>query len=281
MKNTKKPEISIVLPTKEEEGAFSLIEKLKGKFGSRAEIIVIDESGDEYYNKLKATGVRAIRQKSHGIENGILEAFSQANGVTLSTIDADGTHDPEGLALGLNAIKGGKADLVLGNRMASLQEGSMDSHLFIGNWMLTAMYNIFFKQHVHDVLTGLFVVDRKAYDAVKDVHPPFKMQHMFFQIELAKRGYRVAEVPINYYKRSYGKSKVAKSKFLFGFKMARRLLVCSNYYVSFMTFGLLGIALVITGLAIAVFGGGMSNNVMFVEAAGIVSLLIGLNYRIA
>ena len=49
----------------------------------------------------------------------------------IASIDADGTHDPKGLAEALKVVESGKADFVLGNRMSGLTKGSMQLYLLV------------------------------------------------------------------------------------------------------------------------------------------------------
>ena len=119
------PELSIVIPTIEEESVFKIIGKLRKMFGKGLEIIIIDKSGDAYYKRLKATGVIVLRQKDRGVENALTLGLRHANGKLLASIDADGTHGIDGLIEAVSIVKSGKAVLVMGNRLEGLHEGSM------------------------------------------------------------------------------------------------------------------------------------------------------------
>jgi dolichol-phosphate hexosyltransferase len=218
-----KPEISIILPTKEEEGAFGVIKELKKMFGNNAEIIVVDKSGDSYFNRIRKTGVTVVRQKSKGVENGLLEGFKHAHADVLATVDADGTHELSGIKRGFKLVKEDKADLVLGNRMAETEPGAMNPYLWFGNTALSVIYDIFYLKAVRDVLTGMQIMKRECYEKVKNARK-FDTQILYFQIEIAKLGYRIVEIPIKYYKRRHGESKLAKSKFLYGFGTAAQII---------------------------------------------------------
>ena len=248
-----KPKISIILPTKEEEGAFYVIEGLKKLFGRDAELIVIDkDSSAPYINKLKRTGVTVVHQKSKGIENGLIEGFAHAHADVLATIDADGTHELAGLKKGYEIVGDGSADLVLGDRMAPgcAGPGAMPRFLWLGNWGLSIIYDILYRQEIHDLLTGMQVMSRNAYEKVKN-HRPFSMPIAFFQTEIAREGFRVAEVPIRYTKRRFGSSKLAQSsKFDYGMKTARCLVLRSPCAKAFLTLGVVGISVAVVGLAL-------------------------------
>ncbi len=243
--------ISIVIPTIEEESLFSLVEKLRQTIGKDIEIIIVDKSSDTYYNRLKSTGAIVIRQRDKGVESAIMQGLRRAKGNILASIDADETHDISGIVDGVKLVESGKADLVLGNRMGSLEQGSMDAYIKVGNSVLSWMFGKLYKTEVHDVLTGLFVMRRGAFDSIREVEP-YRAGIAFFAIELARLGYRVREVDIKYYKRRHGKSKLTKSKFAYGVNVASHLIRQLRDYSPLLVFGGLGVIVGLIGLAIGI-----------------------------
>ena len=217
------PKISVIIPTIEEESVFPMIKKVRSLLGSETEIVIVDKSSSAYFMRLKRAGVKAIRQRDSGVENAIMLGLKNASGELLASIDADGTHELEGLVKGIQAVKSGKADMVLGNRLAGLSKGSMSPYLRFGNIVLTSLFDIVYRSGVHDVLTGLFVMRRDAFLKIRDVRP-YRAGIAFFAIELAKQGYTIGEVDIKYYPRKEGKSKLAKSKLMYGIGVASHIL---------------------------------------------------------
>ncbi len=239
--------ISVILPTIEEESAFKVIDELRAKLGKDVEIIIVDKSGDAYFNKLKKTGATVIRQQDSGVEKAIMEGLRAAHGSILASTDADGTHGLEGITEGIKLISSGKADLVLGNRLGNLEPGSMSAYLRFGNSLLSWLFSVLYHSRVHDVLTGLFVVRRSAFDSIRDIEP-YRAGISFFAIELARAGYKVREVDIRYYKRAYGKSKLTRSKLAYGVNVASHLIRQIRDYSPLLIFGGLGIILLVVGL---------------------------------
>lgn len=218
-----RPRVSVVMPTIEEESAFELIKDIRSMLGEDTEIIVVDKSSEAYRKRLTQTGVKVIRQKNRGVENAIMIGLRSARGRFLASVDADGTHDLSGIKKGVKALEEGDADMVLGNRFAGISDGAMGPYLKAGNSMLTWMFNAAYNANLHDVLTGLFVVRRDAFEKIRDVKP-YRAGIAFFVIELAKTGGKVDEVNIKYYPRRYGESKLARSKFAFGLSVASHIL---------------------------------------------------------
>ncbi|MEM3858381.1 MAG: glycosyltransferase family 2 protein [Candidatus Micrarchaeaceae archaeon] len=219
--------LSIIIATIEEESVFSLIKQLRRKFGN-PEIIIIDKSPDGYYKRLLSTGCVVIRQRDNGVENALMLGLSAAHGDILASIDADGTHSIDGIAKGISLIKEGKSDFVLGNRFAGIKKGSMPAYVRLGNRLLSAIYALVYGGKRLDILSGLFVMRRHAFDAIADIKP-YRAGTAFFAIELATRGFRITEVPISYSKRKYGRSKLAKSKLLYGVGVAAHIISKARY----------------------------------------------------
>lgn len=244
--------ISIVIPTIEEESLFPIIKELRKKLGRSVEIIVVDKSGDEYYRRVKATGVRVIRQTDKGVENALMLGLKSAHGDILVSTDADGTHGNEGIFAGIKLVEQKKADLVLGNRFGNLQKGAMQLYIHFGNAFLSKVYSIFYKRKLNDVLTGLFVMRREAFEKIRET-VPYRAGIAFFAIELANRGYKIVEVPISYYPRGQGPSKLTKSKLFYGVNVAAHMIRMARDYNPLLIFGGIGAVLIVIGVIIGLF----------------------------
>ena len=211
--------LSLILPNIEEEGIFKIISDSRRMFGDGLEIIVVDRSSPEFVRRLRSTGVRIIRQEGRGVENAVMIGLRAATGDVLMSTDADDTHETAGLKAAATLVQEGRADFVLGNRTKGLQKGSMSLYLRFGNGALSLLFSILYMTRVHDVLTGLFAMDRKAFDSIKDVKP-YSIGIGFFGAEIAKRGFTIREINIKYYVRKQGASKLARSKLLWGMRTA-------------------------------------------------------------
>jgi Glycosyltransferases involved in cell wall biogenesis len=247
-----KPKVSVVIPTIEEEGVFEIIDRLRSRLND-VEIIIVDKSSEEYEKRLLAKKVKVIRQKDRGVEKAVMLGLKHANGSILASIDGDGTHDINGVFEGIKLIEEGKADLVLGNRMDNIQEGAMSPYIKFGNRLISMIFSKLYKTNIHDFLVGLFVMRREAYEAVKHIEPYRAGQAGVFAIELAKRGYKIAEVPINYYPRKSGESKLTKSKFFYGVNVVGQMIRFVRDYSPLLVFGSIGLVFIIAGLALGLY----------------------------
>lgn len=243
----KKYKISIIIPNIEEETLFKIIINLRKLLGNNIEIIIVNMSSKKYLKKLIKTKVTILEQEKKGVEAAIIKGLRYAHGDILASIDADGTHDLDGIKKGIELIKNNDADFVLGNRLNGLQKESMNFYLKFGNTALSFLYSIIFRIKIHDVLTGLFVIRKKAFDNIKNINP-YRAGIGFFAIELAKKGYKIKEVQIKYYKRDSGKSKLAKSKFLYGIGVGIHIIRFARDYNPLLLFAGTGIIFIVIGI---------------------------------
>ena len=245
------PRISVVIPTIEEMSAFDLVRDIRKLLGRGTEIIIVDKSSKAYRKRLGSLGAKVIAQRDSGVENAIMLGLRAAKGDILASIDADGTHDICGLASGVKMVEYRKADMVLGNRMGSLEQGSMSPYIIVGNAFLSKLFSILYRERVHDVLTGLFVMNREAFESMRN-EVPYRAGISFFAIELARRGYVLKEVNIRYYKRRYGKSKLTRSKLAYGVNVASHLIRQIRDYSPLLIFGGIGVVFGVLGLAVGI-----------------------------
>ncbi len=219
-----RPKVTVVLPTLEEKSIFKVVKEIYASVGRDTEIIAVARGSPEYFSKLRKMGVRVVYQRVRSVEWAIKKGFEIAHGDILATTDADATHETAGIAKGVKLVESGQADFVLGNRMRGLQEGSMSSYIEFGNKAISTIYSLLYGVSVHDVLTGLFVTKRKVYESIKKVDY-YRTGIAFFAIELAKRKYRIGEVDIKYYPREFGRSKLARIKFIWGLRAGALLVI--------------------------------------------------------
>ena len=244
--------LSVIVPTKDERTAPDVIGELYKVFGKDTEVIVVDKSNETFRKELEKTDARIIRQESDGYENALMEGFREARGEIIATIDADGTYSVRDLEKVIAALSDGDADFVSGNRFGHLKEGAMSASLKIGNTFLTWLYNVMYRRRLHDALSGVFAMKRKAFESIKE-EIPYRAGTIFFEIEIARRGWRLKDIPITYAPRVGSSSKIAKVKPIYGLAMAFHSVRYARDYNPLLIFGGIGIILVIAGLVLGAF----------------------------
>ena len=252
MARTDAAKISVVIPTIEEEAVFGVIKEIRELLGEQTEIIVIDKSSDAYFKRLQQAGVTAVKQHGKGVEQAVAQGLNLAKGDILATIDGDGTHEVKGLVPAIRLVEEGKADMVLGNRLNNLEKGSMNLYLRIGNRLLSALFSRLYGVKVHDILTGLFVVSRDAFEKVKDIEPYRAGVATTYAINLVRKGYKISEVDIRYARRKEGRSKISGHKTGYALSVAANIIRQVRDYSPLLVFGVFGLVLLIAGLVLGI-----------------------------
>lgn len=231
-----KPEVTVVLPTRNEEKAISImlprIQNALERLSVPYEIIVVDKSTDNTPEIAKQLGARVIRQEGIGYGDAYLTGFRHAEGKFIVMMDPDGSYDPEDIPSILKPLLEGKADFVIGTRLkGEMDKGAMPwLHRYIGNPLLTKILNVLFKAGISDAHCGMRAIRKDVLDKL-----PLKCRGMEFAsemiIEAAKKKLRIAEVPIKYHPR-IGESKL--NSFRDGWRHLRLMLLYSPSYLFFL-----------------------------------------------
>jgi glycosyltransferase involved in cell wall biosynthesis len=222
--------ISIIIPVYNEELTVgNVIDRVKAtmqKTRLNYEVLVVDDrSFDKSLQVIKSRGVRAFTLKEHFGKGYVLRAgFRKAEGDVIVTMDSDGSHRPEELPELLAPILHDRADLIIGSRYIN--------HKHVASRKLNAFGVKIFNRLIQ-AFTGVFITDSQSgYRAMKrEVIDKLILYARGYEIESEmlvktfKAGFRVAEVPISFEQRTYGRSGVDPvwdgSKILYAIMLAR------------------------------------------------------------
>ena len=205
--------LSIIIPMYNEESTVgNVVDRVKAaahQTGLPTEIIVVDDhSCDKSLSAVEGRGVRLYSLKQHlGKGYALRAGFAKARGDVIVTIDSDGSHMPEELPEVLEPILRGEADLVIGSRYMN--------HKHVASRRLNAFGVRLFNYFI-ELFTGVIITDSQSgYRAMKqEVLHSQKLYSGEYEIEsemlvkTARKKFRIAEVPISFEQRTYGRSGV-------------------------------------------------------------------------
>ena len=231
----KLPELSIILPCRNEEQALSIclsqIKKILKENNINAEIIVSDSSIDKSPEIAKKHRVKLIKHDKKGYGIAYLEAFKHVKGKYIFMADADCTYDFSEIPNFLNCLKEGY-DFVIGNRFAKKIKKSVMpwSHRHIGNPVLSGLLRIFFGTSVKDSHCGMRAITKNALDQLN-----LQTTGMEFASEMVikalKNKLKIKQIPINY-KERIGNSKL--NSISDGWRHLRFMLLYSPLFLFFI-----------------------------------------------
>ena len=207
------PHVSIVIPCLNESATVGACvhvarDALAG-LDEHGEVIVVDNGSSDGSPELaEAAGAQVLREPRRGYGRAYLTGFAAAHGDYLVMGDADLTYDFSDTARFVAELDAG-ADLVIGNRMASIRPGAMPwLHRYVGNPLMTRLVQRLYRTDIGDVWCGMRAFRREAYDAIG-----LTSNGMEFALQMivrsTQRGLDVREIPIVLHPRG-GESKLDK-----------------------------------------------------------------------
>ena len=195
--------VTVIIPTlNEEKGIGKVIDAFKEQ--GYTNILVIDgNSKDRTREIAKEKGATVVVQSGKGKGQAVAEAFSLVNSDVAVLIDGDGTYDPRDIETMLEPIRRGIADHVIGNRLIKYEKGAFTKLNLIGNKILNWLFRIMYGVDLYDILSGYRALTKEVYKNVNLTKHGFEVETEL-TVETLANGFKITEVPINYYKR-YGK----------------------------------------------------------------------------
>ena len=202
------PSATVVIPALDEEKNIGTV---LGAIPAHlvGEVIVVDGGSRDGTAAIAAThGARVFVEPRRGYGRACSRGAAEARGEVVVFLDADGAADPREIADLLAPIAAGRADLVLGSRLAgSMAAGGMPWHQRFGNRVATRLIRLLYGQALTDL--GPFRAVRRALLAMM----PLKDLTYGWPTEMivrgARAGWRIAEVPVTCNPRTGGRSKIS------------------------------------------------------------------------
>lgn len=205
-----KPDISVVVPVFDEEGAApELAREIAQAFAGRSfEIVFVDDrSRDATRAALMALkpAIPQLRVLTHASNSGqsrsIRTGILAARGDVIVTLDGDGQNDPADGPQLVDALMAGPADLVLvgGERVKRQDSQAKKLASKFGNGVRKSLL----KDTANDTGCGLKAFRREAFLRL----PYFDHIHRYLPALMMREGYRVAFRPVNHRHRQTGVSK--------------------------------------------------------------------------
>jgi dolichol-phosphate mannosyltransferase len=207
--------ISIVVPAKNEHAALPklcrAVAKAMGK--QEYEIIVVNDHSTDQTARVARELSREYPVRVHNLRGasgkcaGVLAGVNQAKYEVAAYIDADLQYSPAALPLMLQQIAGGRAEVVVANRLVKAGSYQPSRYARFRNWLYRVLFGL-----DSDVQSGLKVFKKSYLQNLRLViKNPWSLDAQF--LYFAKRqGARIGGVNITYDARSAGDTKNSRRR---------------------------------------------------------------------
>ena len=203
--------LSIIIPAYNEVDFIGDVIRRVQETPFEKEIIIVDDGSvdgtRDILKNLKEPNITVVLQEVNQGKGAALRAgFERAKGDIVIIQDADLEYDPRDYPRLLEPILEGKADVVYGSRFLGGPHRVLYFWHYVGNMAVTLLSNMFTNLNLTDMETGYKVFKREV---LKDI--TIESNRFGFEPEItakiAKGRFKVYEIPISYYGRSYEEGK--------------------------------------------------------------------------
>lgn len=204
-------QLSIVIPCYNERQTIREVVRRIQAAPFDTEIIIVDDGSTdgtrEILGSLEGENLRVfLQERNRGKGAALARGFREARGDIVLVQDADLEYDPADYPQLVQPILEGVADVVYGSRFLG---GPHRVHLFwheLANRFLTFLSNLTTGLNLSDMETGYKAFRREVIQSIE-----LESERFGFEPEVtakvARRGYRIYEVPISYRGRDYDEGK--------------------------------------------------------------------------
>jgi glycosyltransferase involved in cell wall biosynthesis len=205
------PQLTVVIPAyNEEDTILRVLERVRA-IPFSLQIIVVDDCSHDRTAEL-VRDVTDIEFRRHDVNQGkgaaLRTGFALARGKVVVVQDADLEYDPADVPSLIAPILEGHADVVYGSRLIGGRPQRV--HLFwhkVGNKALSLVTNVLYNTTLSDMETGYKAFTLEVLRAVEPLRESDFRIEPELTAKICRGGFRVYEVPIAYYGRSYAEGK--------------------------------------------------------------------------
>ncbi len=205
--------LSIVIPVYNEKATLRELVQRVEAVDFEKEIILVDDASTDgsreiLKNEIEGNGGAVVlyHDRNRGKGAALRTGFSRVTGDIVIVQDADLEYDPQDYAVLIGPILDGRADVVFGSRFLGGPHRVLFFWHYVGNLFLTTLSNIMTNINLSDMETCYKVFRREVLESITLKCDRFGFEPEF-TAKIARKRFRIYEVPISYSGRDYAEGK--------------------------------------------------------------------------
>jgi glycosyltransferase involved in cell wall biosynthesis len=235
--------VVVVIPCLNEAGSIAKVVTDFRAALPEAEVLVVDNaSTDDTVRRAQAAGASVVRELRPGKGFALLAGFRAARGAdAVVIVDGDDTYPAEAAPALLAAMRAG-ADMVVGTRLGTAEEGAFPTGHSLGNRFFLWIVRLLLGVRTQDLFSGYRVLSRRFIDTTPLLARGFEVEAEL-SLQAAAQHYRTTEIPIRYRARPAEQASKLRT-FRDGFRILAAILIFFRDYRPLRFFGLVSLLLV-------------------------------------
>lgn len=246
-------DVCVLLPTLNEAETIGTVVTGFRDEGFERVLIVDGGSTDETQARAREAGAQVLEQSGRGKGQAVREGVQAADAPVVLMADGDGTYQPEDADRMLEPVFAGRAEHVIGDRFADMEEGAMSRLNKVGNRITNRAFNVIHGRNFEDILSGYRAFTRESFERYNLDADGFGIETEL-AVECVKHGSRVEVVPVTYLARP-DDSETNLHPVKDGARIFLTLYQLAKTNNPLFYFGSVGTASVLAGLGVAAFVG--------------------------
>lgn len=204
------PRVLVIIPAhNEEESLPATLAEVRAKAPGVDLLVVDDGSRDDTSRVAREAGVKVVRHPVNLGVGGALQTgfhWAIAHGYDIGVqLDADGQHDPDFLAPLLAPVLEGRCDVSIGSRFVESSGYRAPLNRRLGMKLFQAVVKLAIGRRITDTTSGFRAYSREVMSVCRHDFPK-DFPDAPLLIGLARRGFRLDEVPVRMRERQAGRS---------------------------------------------------------------------------
>lgn len=196
-------DVCVLLPTlNEAETIGDVVDGFRSE-GFEHVLVVDGHSTDGTREIAEDRGASVVTQTGSGKGQAVREGVAETDKPYVLMADGDGTYRPADAHRMLEPLFEGRAEHVIGDRFADMEEGAMTRLNTFGNGLINRIFTVVHGRDLGDILSGYRAFTRESFDRFQLKADGFGIETEL-AVECVRQGVSTAVVPITYEARPGG-----------------------------------------------------------------------------